>query len=335
MKVVMNFRKKITVLITSLLLSACVSTTDQEKRPLWIDNAQASYSITDYLTAVGQASKRDLATKNAKANLAEIFYVLVHAETKTLTEATKKESVLGVTMESSTSLQRNIQTETDQVIRGVFIKESWLSPSGEYYALALLEKRKAAIILTESIMELDQSSAEFIDYSINRAPNTIAALNALRSARDDQLTRAMANLKLKQISVSGIPADISSAKIEKLITEKLASMQISVVAPSSLSHAQTIQSGLAQLGVTVVPESTIQISADIDIADPISMNGWYWLRGSYELSISENGQVISRKRWPVKISAKQQGMLMWRLKDSINDKIENYLIELVSDSPTL
>ena len=331
----MNIKKKITVLITCLLLLACASTNDQEKRPLWIDNAQASYPTTDYLTAVGQASKRDRATKNATANLAEIFYVSVHAETKILTEATKEASALGVTMESSTSLQRNIQTETDQAVSGVVIKDSWLSPSGEYYALALLEKRKAAMALTESIMELDESTAEFIDHSINSAPNAIAALNALRSARDEQLARAMANLQLKQVSASGIPTDISSAKIEKLITKKLASMQVSVVVPSSPSHAQTIQSGLAQLGVTVVPKSTIQISADIDIADPISINGWHWLRGSYELSIFENGQVISRKRWPVKISAKQQGMLMLRLKDSINDKIESYLIELVSDSPTL
>lgn len=335
MKVLMSFNMKIIILFSSLLLTACASTSTQEKRPLWIDNAQASYPATDYLTAVGQASKRDRAVKNATANLAEIFYVSVHAETKILTDATKAQSVLGVTMESSTSLQRNIQTETDQVISGVLIKDSWLSPSGEYYVLALLEKRKAAMILNESIMELDASTADFIDYSINSAPNAIASLNALRLARDEQLTRTMANLQLKQVSVSGIPSDISSTKIEKLISKKLASMQVSVAVPESPSHSKTIQSGLAHLGINVVEKSKIEVTAEMDLTDPMSINGWHWIRGSYQLSISENGQVISSKRWPVKVSAKQRGMLMLRLKDSINEKIEGYLIELLSDSLTL
>ena len=306
----------------------------QQERPAWIDNAQSSYPAKEYLTAVGQASNRDRATENAIANLAEIFFVNVRAQTNVLTEATKQQSALGVTMESSTSLQRNIQTETDQAISGVVIRDSWLSPEGEYYALAVLDKRKAAISLTESIMELDDSTAEFIDYSLNSAPNTIAALNALRAARDEQLTRSMANLQLKQVSVSGIPNDISSAKIEKLIAKKLASMKVSVEVDSA-RHKKTIQSGLAKLGVAVVEISNLQVSADIDITEPALINSWYWLRGSYELSIAENGQEISRKRWPVKVSAKQQDLLIPRLQDSINNKISNYLIELVSDSPTL
>ncbi len=330
----MKVKINLSLLLACFLLVSCASTSGPQKRPAWIDNAQSSYPAKEYLTAVGQASNRDRATENAIANLAEIFFVNVRAQTNVLTEATKQQSALGVTMESSTSLQRNIQTETDQAISGVVIRDSWLSPEGEYYALAVLDKRKAAISLTESIMELDDSTAEFIDYSLNSAPNTIAALNALRAARDEQLTRSMANLQLKQVSVSGIPNDISSAKIEKLIAKKLASMKVSVEVDSA-RHKKTIQSGLAKLGVAVVEISNLQVSADIDITEPALINSWYWLRGSYELSIAENGQEISRKRWPVKVSAKQQELLIPRLQDSINNKISNYLIELVSDSPTL
>ena len=326
--------KKYFYVLSCLFLFACASTPDEQQRPEWIDNAQAIYPESEYLTAVGQASKRDRAGKNATANLAEIFYVNVRAETNTLTEATKEESALGVTMESSTSLQRSIQTETDQAMSGVKIEKSWLSPSGEYYALAVLNKRTAAMSLNESIMDLDNSTAELIAFSVNTAPNGIASINALREARDEQMARHMANLQLKQVSASGVPTDISSKSIERLIAKKLATMAVSVDI-NKTKHTKTIQSGLAQLGVKVVENANVVVSADIDITEPSLINGWYWLRGSYELSISENGHVISRKRWPLKVSAKQEDLLMPRLQDSINAKITQYLTELVSDSPTL
>lgn len=330
-----NFRL-IPFFLSCFFLISCASTSNEDKRPQWIDNASASYPANDYLTAVGQASKRDRAGKNATANIAEIFYVNVRAETNTLTEATKQESALGVSMESSTSLQRSIQTETDQAMSGVKIEQSWLSPTGEYYALAVLAKRQAAMSLNESIMELDEATAELIDYSMNTAPNSISSLNALRNARDEQMARQMANLQLKQVSVSGVPTDISSKKIERLIAKKLASMEVSVdIDGDTDKHTKSVQAGLAQLGVKVVDEANIVVAADADITEPTLINGWYWLRGSYELSISEDGQVISRKRWPVKVSAKQEEMLMPRLHDSVNANITQYLTELVSDSPSL
>jgi len=329
----MNYYRFLCYLFSCFLIVSCAST-PSDVRPLWIDNAKSMYSESDYLTAVGQASIRDRAGKNATANLAEIFYVNVRAETNTLTEATKAESALGVSMESSTSLQRSIQTETDQVLSGVQIQESWLSPTGEYYALAVLEKRKAAMTLNETIMQFDETTAELINFSINQAPNSIASINALREARDEQMARQMANLQLKQVSVSGIPTDISSKKIEQLIAQKLSQMQVSVDIESD-KHAKTVQSGLAKLGVNVVESSNIVITADFDITEPSLLNDWYWLRGSFELSISENGQVISRKRWPIKVSAKQNEMLMPRLQDKVNSSISEYLAQLVSDSPTL
>ena len=68
---------------------------------------------------------------------------------------------------------------------------------------------------------------------------------------------------------------------------------------------------------------------------PAYIDAWYWLRGSYELTITENGQVISRKRWPIKVSAKQKELLAPRLQDKVNSRMNEYLQQLISDSPTL
>ncbi|MDA7746126.1 LPP20 family lipoprotein [Psychromonas sp.] len=324
-------------IISSILFFSGCASTEVEKaqleRPNWIDNVDAKYPSNDYLTAIGEGPNRTRAGKNAVANLTETFSVNVRAESKTLTEAVKAESALGVTMESSTTLQRNIETESEQVIQGVEIQESWLSPKGEYYALAVLPRRTAAQRLSEIIIELDKNTAKLIDYSINVSPNSILALNALRMARDEQITRKMADFQLTHISGSGIPNDISNQEIELLIKQKLAQLSISVNAESPSN--QSLQAGLASLGMKVVPESNLQLTASIDVLEPAFINDWYWLRGSYELTITEEGQVISRKRWPIKVSAKQKELLDTRLQDKLNSHVTEYLQELVSDSPTL
>ncbi|WP_413693473.1 LPP20 family lipoprotein [Psychromonas sp. KJ10-2] len=333
--------KKITLLASLLssvfLLSACStpsSTQGDNQRPTWIDHAQTEYPESQYLTAVGQASNRTRAGKNAVANLLEIFSVNVRAETRTLTEAVKQESALGVTMESSSTLQRDIQTETEQAIQGVEIKQTWLSPSGEYYALAVLHRLSASQNLTESIVALDEKTTELIDYSINQAPNAIASINALRSARDVQITRKMANFQLQYISGSGVPVDISSDKIEQLIKQKLAALAIAAKADTE-SQAKAIQSGLSSLGVQVTDNANIEVTGYADVTNPALIESWYWLRGSYELSLSENGQVISRKRWPIKVSAKQKDLLKLRLQDKLSTRMDEYLQQLISDSPSL
>lgn len=326
------------ILLSILLISACSSSSDIEQdkkpRPDWIDHAQTTYPSNVYLTAVGQASSRTLAGKNAVANLVEIFSVNVKAETHTLTEAIKNESALGVTMESSSSLQRNIATKTNQAIAGVEIKETWLSQSGEYYALAVLHKISAAQNLTETIMEADQEALKLIDYSQNTAPNSILAVNALRNARDLQVSRKMADLQLAYIRGRGIPNEVSSQDIEQLIRNNLASLEVSV-AEDSETDISLLQAGLSTLGVKVVDTSALQLSSSIDVTKPTRLEQWYWLRGSYELSFSENGKVMSRKRWPIKVSAQQPELLQLRLRDKLNENINTYLQQLLSDSPTL
>jgi hypothetical protein len=326
-------KKIITLLSFCVLLAACSSTPDPTVRPEWIDNAKVLYPSDNYLTAVGQASKRNRAAKNAMANLAEIFSVQVKTETNMLTQSIKDQSALGMTAESSTSLTRNISTETEQAIRGVEIKESWLSPAGEYYVLAVLEKHKAAANLRETINEFDAKSADLIDYSINNAPNSITAINALREARDAQITRKIADSQLRQVSAAGMHPDISIEKIEKLISKKLSALAITVKYKDE-GHQRTLQAGVSSLGVMLTDDADIVISADIDITAPTLINGWYWLRGSYELSLLEKGKVISRKRWPIKISAKEAALLHARLEDKINQNVAQYVIELVSDEAT-
>ena len=320
------------ILLVFLLLSGCSSSSTVE-RPEWIDHAAERYPSPAYLSAVGQGSTRDRASKKALANLLEIFSVRVKSESRTLTEGIKKESVLGVTLESSSTIQRNIATETEQVIQGAEIKESWLSPSGQYYVLAVIHRISAAQQLTESIMTLDAETANLIEYSDSTATNSIIALNALRSARDKQVTRKMADVQLSYLSGSGIPPDVSTQDIESLIREKLASLAINVAAETTVQK-NALAAGLSRLGIKVVESSAFQVAGKMTLTAPAYVDSWYWLRGSYELTMSENGQVVSRKRWPLKVSTRQKDLLKMRLQDKLDAHMDEYLQILVSDTPS-
>jgi len=326
------------ILSSMILINGCASSSSEQastERPDWIDHAEVKYPNNEYLTAVGESSNRTRSGKSAVANLAEIFSVNISAETKILTKAIKEQSKLGVTSESSTSLERNIESETKQSIEGVEIKESWLSPNGEYFTLAVLHKRSAAQNLTETIMESDKKIADLIEYSLNTAPNSILAINALRSARDKQLSRDMAELQLKYITGGGIPNEFTSQKIERLISRHLASLKVSVNIDDK-QQKEILQSALSTFGVQVVDgKAEMQLSSALDMNIPTVINDWYWLRGSYELNMLENGKVISRKRWSIKVSARQADLLMPRLQDKLTANINKYLQELISDSPSL
>tara|TARA_R110001583_G_scaffold40778_1_gene130082 strand:- start:7967 stop:8959 length:993 start_codon:yes stop_codon:yes gene_type:complete len=324
----------LTCLLSCLFIISCATTSDEANKPQWIENANEGYPDNEYLTAVGQASQPDRASTNAKVNLAEIFYSDIRNGTNTITEASKQDSAIGISIQSAAYLQRSIQTKTEQIINGVMIKESWLSPSGEYYALAILEKNKVAMSLNQSIRELDQSSANFIDYSNNLAPTQLASLIALRTARDEQMTRYLTNLQLKQVSVSDVPVEISSNAIESLIAKKLAMMKIAVNGDNQ-ANKQSVHSALSELGVNVTNGADIVITVNNEVSNPDFINGWHWLQSSLQLSISEKGQVISRKDWQIKVSAKQQHLLYSRLQDKIENKMTQYITALLSDSPSL
>lgn len=321
------------ILLPLTLLSACTSN-KQKDQPNWVEHSQEKYVNQQYLTAVGKSESQVRANEGALANLADIFSLQVQNESKMATQHIKSESVLGFTAESSSSLYRQFKNRVDQVIQGAVVKETWRSPAGEYYALAVLDRAVAEQSLKESIMTLDEETEEMIQYSNVTAPNFILSINALRSARDFQLIRKMANLQLGYIRGTGISNERTIDSIELLIKRRLASLSISAEASTEID-LNGLQSGLSQLGVNVVNESRMQVSASVDLTNPTYLEGWYWLRGSYELTITENGQIISRKRWPVKVSTKQKQLLSARLEDKLSQTIEVYLQQIFSDAPTI
>jgi hypothetical protein len=50
--------------------------------------------------------------------------------------------------------------------------------------------------------------------------------------------------------------------------------------------------------------------------------------------LSSGDTVIAKKRWPIKVSATDKGMVQQRARDTINSELPNYVFELLTSAKT-
>jgi hypothetical protein len=156
--------------ITFLALSACKSSSSGasdpsalqqaagntgSKKPAWVDSIESVYRSSQYVSAVGYASNREMAEKNAFANLTGFFGQSITADQtikNTYSEAVKKGVTTGWT--DDINIENIIKTSASlDTLAGADIKEVWHDTKNNvYYAAAVMEKSKAAAIYTEMVI---------------------------------------------------------------------------------------------------------------------------------------------------------------------------------------
>jgi hypothetical protein len=120
--------------------------------PEWVAAPYSVYPEGEYIAASGHGSDRNLAEKNALAALTAIFGQSIQADIKimeTYSEAVKN-GVVDVS--GGTSLQEaiNTSTEMDSLV-GAEIKDVWYDGKSVYYAVAVMERGKTAVLYRDLI----------------------------------------------------------------------------------------------------------------------------------------------------------------------------------------
>jgi hypothetical protein len=156
----------------------------------------------------------------------------------------------------------------------------------------------------------------------------VAALSALDQARRLQTDRDYANRNLTVVSGRGVSSPTSTAEIESLIRRGLTTLAFATRAPSR-DMESSLQGAIAGLGIRYDPQSPYVLEGELDHAPVYQRQGWYWLRGSAQLRLSRDGGEIARKRWPVKVSATDQGMVEQRARDLLSGELESYLYDML------
>jgi LPP20 lipoprotein len=290
---------------TLLLLGGCATKPTQ---PDWVTGDSATYKSSQYLLGRGQADTQEDAKDRARADLAKIFQVAVVASSNDVQQF-KSEGSAGGQYESQSS--RSITTRTEQIIRGIQIAELWQDPATKtFYALATLPRLQTAASLRQQIGQLDDATGNYITQSRNNSDlflKITAASQALESQRERDMLQK--SLQVVDITGRGIEAQWNAAKLTADLDELLKRVRIAsrVTADSVPGSAEIVAGALAQAGFMIEtgqnPDFVLQ--ARLSLIDMGVREGWYWQRGSLEITLTEaaNGRVRGTKRWDIKASA--------------------------------
>jgi hypothetical protein len=131
-----------------------VAVNNSKTKPKWVDSVDSVYNKSQYVAAVGYAASRDMAEKNALANLVAIFGQNIKADqaiTNTYNEAVKNGVTAGWT--DSIAMQNTIKTSASMdTLVGAEIKEIWQDKKNKvFYAVAVMEKAKTVQLYNEMI----------------------------------------------------------------------------------------------------------------------------------------------------------------------------------------
>lgn len=314
------------VLLTTML-GACTSSAP--KQPQWLNNPAANYPEQRYLTAIGEASSRELAATRARANLSRIFQVAISDSSMDFSTAVVSSSNGQRQVDNEMKVSRFVNADARQVLEGTQIVQYWQDEQGKIYSLAVLEKAPANRRFRDTILRADKKTADLVSYASNQANNPAAALRALEQARRSQNKRDNANRNLTVTSGRGITARYTGEQLGTMIRQSLASLAFAIDSQGSSIDAE-LENAMATLGIKRNANSVYTLSSRLD-AEPVQqIQGWYWLRGSIEMRLDDNGKTIAKKRWPIKVSALQPGLVMQRAKDTLNDKLATYLYQMLT-----
>lgn len=175
-----------------LFISGCASgpkdtaVTDTSTPPIWLSNSDASYPSNRYVSAVGSGEDRTSAEKSALTSLTAVFGQSISSDT-TVSSRYKDSVKDGILQDNSASfsIDENITTAVamDTLI-GAEIKETWTDTAGKYtYAIAVMDKPKAAILYTDLINSNDNLIKELINVP-EEEKGTFREYSRLRMAAD-------------------------------------------------------------------------------------------------------------------------------------------------------
>ncbi|HEX7048495.1 MAG TPA: LPP20 family lipoprotein [Gammaproteobacteria bacterium] len=306
-----------------LVLSGCVTSGDKraDARPDWTDGASEAYPRNAWLTGIGIADQMGTARDRARADLAKTFRVTVDESTSDLRSYSQSGMGAASTTDYSSEIQRDLVTRTQQVLEGVTVPETWTDPSGRVYALAVLNRAKAAMRLRQEVSGLDAGAESLLA----RARATDDAFLKAKLAIDvveNQRKRAAAQSMLQAVDVTGrgIAPRWPLAELEADLATALS--RIALRAEGNGDWKSIIAGQLADTGFSVVESGPYVATLSVEIVEMPKRQNWYWRRAVAVLDITGPGaRSLGQQRWEFKESATDVGTVEFRLKEAIAGKL--------------
>ncbi|HET7588476.1 MAG TPA: LPP20 family lipoprotein [Gammaproteobacteria bacterium] len=315
-------------LLLAMLIGACSHAPRPDAQPAWVNGPSAKFPASRYLTGRGEADTRAVARDRARADLAKTFSVKISEHS----EDTASYSQSGAAPAANTlDVNRYISTQTDALLRGVRVVDTWQDPATRvYYALAALSRSQAAAALRERIAQLDAATHAWVAQARGN-DELIAKIAAADHAVNAQAERAALQNELRVVDITGrgIAPQWNLGQLQADRAELLARLTITpaVEGKDAAAMRKLLAGALADAGFTVETGAPYTMTAALDYSPLPPRNGWYWITGTLSVALDGAGDSAGRahgiQRWPLKVSATDPALAKQRLLDQVAQNLHN------------
>lgn len=315
------------LLIMSLGIALfCAGCARQAVRPDWVGGESATYPASRYLLGRGQGDSQQVAADRARAELAKIFRVAITDETVDTQAVTTVVKDKKRQREQSGAAIRTVVTTADEVLEGIEIAKQWQDPQTQsHYALAILPRARTAQILRQRIAERDQLTEQYVAQARSSDDN-LGNAGAIARALQAQRERSALQQQLAIVETSTLDASprhsvaVLQTRLEDVLRQTRIAARIGNDPVGGLQ--KTLAGALAHSGFAVADSGQAHYIAFASLAleDLGNREGWYWLKGTLELKLSDmpGERMRGVKRWDIKVSAQQPSVAQQRARDQVN-----------------
>lgn len=267
------------------------------QEPDWIRGKSREYPDEFYIVGVGSGDTRHDAESRARAHIAEVFSVNIKADISVNKSETLRQHEGKVSGESKEITRSKIDMGLKKTLEGSEIVEVWQNPiDAVYYALAVLDREKAALKMSERIRELDNELLKLGEEAdtVSGKVNKLKLMLLQRSLLSDRLSLD-SDFRIVSPSAKSIKAPFSYTEEISGITKFLQNdfvIGISGRGPGADVLAQTVTDLFTGRGFMVDrtggrgADLLIEINATTDPSTQ-PVGEWYYCRWRVELNASD------------------------------------------------
>ena len=324
------------------LVSACGSSPSKQAEahaessmPEWVLNPASVYPDAEFLAAVGSAPNAELAQRNARGNIAQIFSSRI-----------RQTMISGISTQNDDSLNyasRVALSSSAEDIVGIKMGESWYdSSAGMHYTLAYLHKGEYARYLSEQIAQkqADLQEAELTRLAVSeRYGDTAAAkFRALRTYRQQLLLLPDLERLLRHQLVVSRPITMDSSLHRRAIqqdydaTLRANQFCLAIKSESASEHddfVRLISKAMVDIGWQINGADSsdcLQLSIEfkLELAQPKA--DWHFSAINLGYSISDGDQSLSSGSLSLDTTAVKPEESIHRLKGKITDELPDLML---------
>lgn len=321
------------IIFYHLLLLIVLAGCSGPQPPAWTLNPGDSYPPAAYLTGVGFDRGRIGAENQARAEIAKIFQVTIHALVSS-SEAQSQSRVGALAVSGySQDARSELTATTDKALSGVRIAEVWAHPeTGEHYALAVLDRLAAARPLRGELNDIDLAVTEQVRLAEEATSPTRQLGHYLTALKALERRRVLA-ADLHILEPSGWVADPPHTAGTLAARADRAASQIRIGIELSGDHGDIVKGSLvralAEVGMKLAPEfdRNLTIRGAVDTERYATDDSWQWSVASAQIDLLEGeGTLLDTLRSTVREGSRQPDRSDTVARENLGRKLAALLI---------